>query len=115
MKKLYIFLFTLFLTTCFYGQEADGSSEVGIEISTQNSDEIRGFKMYPNPVVNGKLFIISFNKATKRILIYNILGKQIVATTIRGAELNVSRLDAGIYILKVFENGKTATRKLVIK
>ena len=115
MKKFYIFLFTLMLTTCFYGQEADDSSEINQEISTYNSDEIKDFKMFPNPVVNGKLFIYSFHNSTKKIQIYTILGKQIISTNIRGAELNISKLDAGIYILKAFENGKTSTRKLVIK
>jgi len=115
MKKLYIFLFLVFITSCFYGQEVEDSSEVNQGASIQNSDEIKDFKMFPNPVVNGKLYIYTFRNTTKKIQIYNILGKQIIATNLRGVELNVSNLDAGIYILKAFENGKTSTRKLVIK
>ena len=34
---------------------------------------------------------------------------------ILGKELNVSRLDKGVYILRVLEKDKVATRKLVIK
>jgi len=115
MKKFYIFLFTLFITTCFFGQEVDTTLEVNQETSIQNSDEIKDFKMFPNPVVNGKLFIYSSLNTAKKIQIYSILGKQIMATNLRGIELNVSKLDAGIYILKAYENGKTSTRKLVIK
>ncbi len=115
MKKFYIFIFTIFISTYFYGQKVGDTSEVNQKTSVQNPDEIKDFKMFPNPVVNGKLYIYSFRNTTKKIQIYNILGKQIIATNLRGVELNVSKLDAGIYILKAFENGKTSTRKLVIK
>ena len=103
------------MTTCFYGQEVADSSIINQEASIHNSDEIKDFKMYPNPVINGKLFILSFYNTSKKIQVYNILGKLIITTNIRGTELNVSKLDAGVYILKAFENGKTSTRKLVIK
>jgi hypothetical protein len=39
----------------------------------------------------------------------------VLEKTIRGAEVNLSDLDAGIYVLRVFEKDKIATRKLIIK
>ncbi len=76
---------------------------------------IPGFNMYPNPVTNGRLTISTISNADKEIQIYNILGKQVLSTKLKGRELNVSKLSSGIYILKILEEGKTATRKLVIK
>ena len=117
MKKIYFFLFTLFVTNCFYGQHVDDdeTSIITQETTFQKSDEIKDFIIYPNPVVNGKLFIKTFNNADKKIQIFNILGKQVMLLNLRGSELNLSKLDAGVYILKVFEGNKTSTRKLVIK
>ncbi len=80
-----------------------------------NSNEILNFSIYPNPLTSGKLYVNSNNNTEKQIQIFDVLGKQVFKTTLKGRELNLSKLTAGIYILKVLEDGKTATRKLVIK
>ncbi len=79
----------------------------------QNS--IIGLKIYPNPVSNGKLFIETAANSERTVTIFDVLGKQVVNTTASQNEINVSKLNAGVYIVKVTEEGKTATRKLVIK
>lgn len=79
------------------------------------SSDIEGFKLYPNPVTQGKVFIETAYNAPKQILIFDVLGTQVLQTTIIGQELNLSRLDKGVYILRVFENNKVATRKLIVK
>ncbi len=76
---------------------------------------INGFSLYPNPVTDGVLTINTLNNADKKIQIFDILGKQVLSTNLKGRELNVSKLNSGIYILKILEEGKMATRKLVIK
>jgi hypothetical protein len=78
-------------------------------------NEIPDFSMYPNPIGNGILKINTLSNSQKQIQIFNILGKQLLSKTITNEELNVSKLKAGMYILKVIEDGKTAIRKLVIK
>jgi hypothetical protein len=78
--------------------------------------EITNFNTYPNPVTNGEFFINSASNAAKDVQIYNMLGKQVYAKNVIANErVNVTNLNTGIYILKVIEEGKTATRKLVIK
>jgi len=79
-----------------------------------NQNSIEGLKVYPNPVTNGTLYINTTANASKEVVIYDVLGKQVVKTTTENA-VNVSKLNAGVYIVKVTEEGKTATRKLVIK
>jgi len=79
-----------------------------------NQNSIEGLKVYPNPVTNGTLYINTTANASKEVAIYDVLGKQVVKTTTENA-VNVSKLNAGVYIVKVTEEGKTATRKLVIK
>lgn len=78
-------------------------------------NEIAGFKMYPNPVTDGIIRINTLNNASKIVQIFDVLGKQVLLRTLVSEHLNVSRLNSGVYILKVSEQGKTATRKLVIK
>ena len=79
-----------------------------------NDNSIEGLKVYPNPVTNGTLFIDTTSDATKAVAIYDVLGKQVVSTTTQNA-VNVSNLKGGVYIVKITEEGKTATRKLVIR
>lgn len=76
---------------------------------------IAGLSIYPNPVSNGTLFIDTNANAEKKVVVYNVLGKQVLSTTISGNSINVGNLNSGVYIVKVTEEGKTATRKLVIR
>ncbi len=102
MKKLYLVIAFLFISLS-YGQE-----------SKPNGD-ISGFRLYPNPATNGKVYIVTSQNAPKKILIFDVLGTQVLSTSILGTELNISDLDAGVYVLRVFEKDKVATRKLIIK
>lgn len=77
-------------------------------------NDIAGLKVYPNPVTNGKLFITTDSNVEKTVAIYDVLGKQVVNTKATDF-VSVSNLKGGVYIVKITEEGKTATRKLVIK
>lgn len=80
-----------------------------------SSNEITGLRVYPNPVSNGTLFIETTANAEKSITIFDVLGKQVLNTTTSDSAVNVSVLHSGIYIVNITEEGKTASRKLVIK
>ena len=103
MKHFYFLLFLFVLTTGFSQENA------------QTGTDIVGLKLYPNPVTQNKVFIESQHNGPKQIAIFDVLGTQVLQTTIKGRELNVSRLDKGMYIIRILENNKTATRKLIIK
>ena len=77
-------------------------------------NQIAGLNIYPNPVTNGKFSISTTANAEKSVVIFDVLGKQVVKTTATET-VNVSNLNAGVYIVKITEEGKTATRKLIIK
>lgn len=78
-------------------------------------NDIAGLQVYPNPVTNGNLFITTANNDTKDVQIYDVLGKMVINTTVNDQAVNVSALHSGVYVVKIVEAGKTATRKLVIK
>ncbi len=84
-------------------------------LAVKQNTAIAGLKVYPNPVTNGTLFIDTKANAEKSIVIYDVLGKQVLTTTTASNTINVASLNGGVYILKITEAGKTATSKLVIK
>ncbi|RKS01405.1 T9SS type A sorting domain-containing protein [Flavobacterium sp. 102] len=77
-------------------------------------NDIAGLKVYPNPVSNGTLFIETATNVEKTVTVYDILGKQVLNTTTSDNAINVSNLRGGVYVVKITEEGKTATRKLVV-
>ncbi len=103
MKQLYPIIFFLFI--------AVGYSQT----SPKSGGDIEGFSLYPNPVTQGKVYITTKHNAPKKILIFDVFGTRIIETTILGKELNLSNLDAGVYLLRVIESNKVATRKLIVK
>jgi hypothetical protein len=93
----------------------DDMSIVDNGVLAVNQNSISGLKVYPNPVVNGNLFITSNSNESKSVAIFDVLGKQVVKTTVTDQAINVANLKGGVYIVKITEEGKTATRKLVIQ
>ena len=84
-------------------------------LTVKQNNAIAGLKVYPNPVSNGTLFIETAANATKSVTIYDVLGKQVLNTTTAENAINISTLRGGVYVVKITEEGKTATQKLVIK
>ncbi|MFZ4679215.1 MAG: T9SS type A sorting domain-containing protein [Flavobacterium sp.] len=80
-----------------------------------NQNTIAGLRMYPNPVSNGTLFIETSANAEKSVTVFDVLGKQVLNTTTTNNTINVASLHTGVYIVNITEEGKTASRKLVIK
>ena len=78
-------------------------------------NEIAGLSLYPNPVTNGVLYINTQINAEKNVVIYDVIGKQVINTTTSSNAINVAQLNKGIYVIKITEGGKTATKKLMIK
>ncbi|KGO93866.1 hypothetical protein Q767_14435 [Flavobacterium enshiense DK69] len=73
-----------------------------------------GLNIYPNPA-NDVLHITTSANEIKTIAIYDVMGKEVFNTTTANETINITSLNAGVYIIKITEEGKTATRKLVIK
>ncbi|HKL91385.1 MAG TPA: T9SS type A sorting domain-containing protein, partial [Allomuricauda sp.] len=89
MKHFYL---VMFLFVCALGVSQE---------SAKSSMDIDGFKLYPNPVTQGKVFIETTHNSPKKILVFDVLGTKVLETTILGKELNLSELDKGVYILRV--------------
>ena len=84
-------------------------------VASTNSNSISGLTMYPNPLKGNTLFITSTANAEMNVKIYNVLGKEVLSTKVNNTSVDVSNLASGVYMVKITEEGKTATRKLVIQ
>ena len=84
-------------------------------LSTNDFDAIEGLTMYPNPLKGNTLYLTSTANAEMSVQIFDIIGKEVMKSNVMNNTVNVSGLNAGVYIVKVTEEGKTATRKLVIQ
>lgn len=108
-KYFYIILFFLSLSTTVAVAQDGKQSKV-------QDNTIEGLSFYPNPVSNGKIYITTRNNNDKEIIIFDVLGKKVLQTTISSGskELNVSSLNSGVYIIQIKEDDSTATRKLIV-
>ena len=90
-------------------------SALNFTLANQSFSQIDGLKVYPNPVSNGVLHVESNLNSERTISLFDVLGKQVISTTTSNTTINIANLNSGIYIVKITEGGKTATKKLVVK
>ena len=116
MKKDYFLLLFLLFASYSYGQDTASSTAKNTKHNTISiTKEIKGFQIYPNPVSNGIVHINTFQNAEKMVQIFDVLGNLMFTRIVTTKFVNVSKLKPGVYIIKVFEQGKSTTRKLVIE
>lgn len=91
----------------------NSQTPVNICNASIKENNIDGLNIFPNPA-NDVLNITSNSTLEKNVQLFDLTGKKVLdVTTI--SQVNVSTLKAGIYVAKINEAGKTATRKVVIK
>jgi hypothetical protein len=91
---------------------ARNMADLDATLSAPGFNAIEGLKMYPNPATDN-ITIQTPANLIKNVAIYNVLGKEVL-NTMTTENVSISTLNAGIYIVKITENGITATRKLII-
>ncbi|MFN4198703.1 MAG: DUF5689 domain-containing protein, partial [Flavobacterium sp.] len=85
-----------------------------LTLSIRNNT-IEGLKVYPNPVRDGILYIETPSHGEKFITVFDVLGKSVLTVNTLNEAIDVTSLNNGIYIVKITENTKSATVKLVVK
>lgn len=90
-------------------------ADVVPQVAGLADNNINGLTMYPNPLKGNTLFLTSTANAAMSVQIFDLLGKEVLKSNVMNNTVNVSGLNAGVYLVKVTEEGKTATRKLVIQ
>ena len=104
----------IFLLVVLFSFSANAQENKPSVASKNKEPSIEGLTIYPNPANSGKIFISTKSSLDKKVEIYNVLGKKVLDTVITSKEVNVSQLEAGVYIIKIKEGDASATRKLII-
>lgn len=107
MKLIYFLLllvFPLAVSAQYLQESPSGSAQT--EVS---------FKLYPNPAYTDVVYIKTPQKGNKVVTIYDVFGKVVLTDQIRNQTLDISKLDAGVYLLKIVVGDTTMTRKLIVK
>ncbi len=99
----------------FFFSLSISAQEIKPQPNPQGTATIEGLNLYPNPVSNGKIYISTKNDSNKEIIIFDVLGKKVLQTTLNTKELNISNLSPGVYIIKINEDDASATRKLIVR
>lgn len=84
-------------------------------LSTENFESAASFKIYPNPANTGYLSIKSNRMGVVRAQIFDILGKEVLNSDIVNNQLNISKLNPGVYVIKLVQNNSSSTKKLIIQ
>jgi hypothetical protein len=90
------------------GQRNDGVLSVDGTVAT-------AFELFPNPSNTGFVNIKSNQNGAVKVKIFDMLGKQMIDTTVVNERLEVSSLNAGIYIVNLTQNDRTTTKKLILQ
>jgi hypothetical protein len=85
-----------------------------VTLSSSSFSQIDGLKMYPNPAKNN-LFIETALNSDINVSIINVLGKEVINSKVSNNAVTISGLTPGMYIVKITEEGKTSTKKLIIE
>lgn len=74
------------------------------------------YSMYPNPVKNNFVYFSSTTQDLD-VIIYNVLGKQVLVENITPNKdfINVSNLNKGIYLVKINSSQGVLTKKLIVQ
>ena len=84
-------------------------------LSTPIYEDITSVSIYPNPVKDN--FVYFSYTQNLDIIIYDVLGKQVIIENITPAKdfINISNLNKGIYLVKIISNHGAVTKKLIIQ
>ena len=91
------------------------------ELALQNGLDVQSsqrteFKVFPNPVINDLNVILPGDVEQARLLLFDVLGKLILETTLTETNRNISlqNMSAGLYLLRLeAENTSSKTFKLI--
>jgi hypothetical protein len=95
--------------------DIDGHAERSMIRTIQASDAGLNIQVFPNPVVNGILFIRS-SEEIQRIELSDISGRRLLQHNTSGTQhqLNLHRYAKGTYLLSVYTAGSKKTQRIVL-
>ena len=105
---------------CYGGCAEIPTWETVANTLSYNENNTTDFSIFPNPV-NGDFFTIQArnNETIQEVELVNILGKSVKRiefnTAVNSENININKLNAGIYIVKIKTDAGIGTQKIVIE
>ena len=97
------------------GTGTDGTFKISAYDSSlgNNSFDAANFSYYPNPIKN--TLNLSYNQEISSVEVFNILGQKIISNSIKSnnAQIDMSNLTKGAYMVKVISNDQVKTIKVI--
>jgi hypothetical protein len=93
------------------GSKIDGTTLSTAEIGIEN------LGLYPNPAksIHGFINLISSSNESFKVVIFDVIGKQISTQNVVNNQLDISALNSGLYLLKIAQGKAIATKRLIVK
>ena len=98
---------SLVISTPIFNNYVFGNSQLNT-----NSFNLYQIEVYPNPA-ESKLFIDSRNNLVDKIEIFNSLGETVKIINDGFEVINISDFASGIYLMKVYSEDKTVSKKFI--
>ena len=110
---------TLYIGVWKYGTTAPSATVNGFRISAYDASlgnnlfDNANFSYYPNPVKN--TLNLSYNQEISNVEVFNLLGQKVSSNVINAnaAQIDMSNLSKGAYIVKVSSNNQLKTIKVI--
>lgn len=98
----------------------------GYFITSRTNDDVHGILgthhftdtgiiIYPNPVINGNLYMECTNTSELQITMYSLSGTTVLKSTTTTGTLDVSRLKKGFYLIRIEQEGQKSVKKLIVQ
>lgn len=85
------------------------------EVLSTGDNNLSEFSLYPNPSSGSTVRINTGVSGDIQVAVYDVLGKRVMNTVVSNNELNISGLTQGVYMVRIIQNGLSATKKLIVK
>jgi len=99
------------------GYHSNGSSNITVSEGTLSSETSmsmdKEFDVYPNPVTDMLTFTLSGSQSEVRLLSVNGAQLMVFKTDNPEIKIDMSKYDAGIYLLKIVSEGQTITKRII--
>ena len=85
------------------------------QLLSTNEISFNNFSIFPNPTASGFVTIKSNQMGAVQAQVFDLLGKEVINTTVNNERMDVSNLNAGVYVVKLTQNKNTTTKKLIVQ
>ncbi|MCG8578986.1 MAG: glycosyl hydrolase [Bacteroidales bacterium] len=96
-------------------EDYEQGPQVGTAIERNNKEQLT---IYPNPVVNGTIYINYADKELNEqctLSIYDLQGNEVMTYINAPQKVNIEKLSKGIYFFKIGSGNSVSVKKIIIK